>query len=77
MGSEPFQEDRELVDLFAFLLESNEARRSVAKNGDLRELIIRPVDTEAIRAEIRELEDEKVRVDDGLDQFDDLKNDVH
>ena len=69
---EPFLEDPELADLFAFLLESNEARRAVATGEDLRELIMRPVDTEAIQDEIdrrveerqsleRELEDIEAR----------------
>ena len=75
-GGDPFLDDPELADLFAFLLESNEARRSVAMGGDLRELIMRPVDTEAIRAEIRELEREKSRIDDELDDLDDLKGDL-
>ena len=75
-GGDPFLDDPELADLFAFLLESNEARRSVARGADLRELIMRPVDTEAIRAEIRELEREKSRIDDELEELDDLKGDL-
>ncbi|GAB7011706.1 archaea-specific SMC-related protein [Halorubrum trueperi] len=70
---EPFLDDPEVADLFAFLLESNEARRSVAMSEDLRELIMRPVDTESIRTEIRKLEREKSRIDDDLDDLDDLK----
>jgi DNA repair exonuclease SbcCD ATPase subunit len=73
---EPFLDDAELADLFAFLLESNEARRSVAREENLRELIMRPVDTEAIQAEIRELEREKSRIDDELDELEDLKGDL-
>jgi len=72
-GGEPFLDDPELADLFAFLLESNEARRTVARSGDLRELIMRPVDIEAIRAEIQQLEREKDRIDDELDELDELK----
>jgi chromosome segregation ATPase len=49
---DPYLDDAELANLFAFLLESNEARRAVATGGDLRELIMRPVDTEAIQSEI-------------------------
>jgi len=75
-GGEPFLDDPELADLFAFLLESNEARRSVAMSEDLRELIMRPVDTDAIQAEVRELEREKSRIDDELDDLDDLKGDL-
>lgn len=55
-GGDPFTEDPELADLFAFLLESNDARRAVARGDDLREIIMRPIDTEAIQAEIEELE---------------------
>jgi chromosome segregation ATPase len=76
IGGEPFLDDPEFADLFAFLLESNEARRSVARGDDLRELIMRPVDTEAIRTEIRELEREKSRIDDDLDSLADLKGDL-
>jgi DNA repair exonuclease SbcCD ATPase subunit len=75
-GGEPFLDDPELADLFAFLLESNEARRTVARSDDLRELIMRPVDTEAIRAEIQQCEREKSRIDDELDELDDLKGDL-
>ena len=35
------------ADLFAFLLETNEARRAVEQSADLRDLIMRPIDTEA------------------------------
>jgi len=75
-SGEPFLDDPELADLFAFLLESNDARRTVARSGDLRELIMRPVDTEAIRAEIQQHEREKSRIDDELDELDDLKGDL-
>jgi predicted nucleic acid-binding Zn-ribbon protein len=73
---DPFLDDPELADLFAFLLESNESRRSVARSDDLRELIMRPVDTEAIQSDIRRLEREKSRVDDELDELDELKGEL-
>jgi len=76
IGGDPFLDDPEFADLFAFLLESNEARRSVARGDDLRELIMRPVDTEAIRTEIRELERKKSRIDDDLDGLADLKGEL-
>jgi chromosome segregation ATPase len=69
----PYLADPELADLFVFLLESNPARRAVARGDDLRELIMRPVDTEAIRTEIEELEAEKREVDDELDELDSLE----
>src|SRR5699024_6206877 len=52
MGGEPYLEDSEGADLFAFLLENNEARQAVARSENLREVIMRPVDTDAIQAEI-------------------------
>jgi chromosome segregation ATPase len=72
-GGDPYLDDPELADLFAFLLESNEARRAVARGDDLRELIMRPVDTEAIQAEIDRVKAEKQRLDEELDELDSLK----
>lgn len=69
---DPYLDDSELADLFAFLLESNEARRTVARGDDLRELIMRPVDTTAIRSEIDERTEEKRRIDEQLSELDDL-----
>lgn len=70
---EPFLDDPELGDLFAFLLEMNEARQAVARGDDLHELIMRPVDTDAIQAEISQLQSEKRDIDAELDELDDLK----
>jgi septal ring factor EnvC (AmiA/AmiB activator) len=74
MGGEPYLEDSEGADLFAFLLENNEARQAVARGDDLREVIMRPVDTDAIQAEISQLEAEKRDLDDQLDRLDSLDN---
>jgi DNA repair exonuclease SbcCD ATPase subunit len=71
---DPYLEDPELADLFAFLLESNEARRAVARGDELRDLIMRPVDTDAIKAEIQQLEQRKQRIDAELDELDDLED---
>jgi DNA repair exonuclease SbcCD ATPase subunit len=73
MGGDPYLEDSTVADLFAFLLESNEARRAVRSASDLRELVMRPVDTDEIHAEIDRLEAEKRRLDDELEQLDDLE----
>ncbi|WP_254864733.1 archaea-specific SMC-related protein [Halovivax gelatinilyticus] len=72
-GGEPYLDDPTLADLFAFLLESNEARRAVERGGDLRELIMRPVDTEAIHAEIDRLRERKASIRDELDELDELE----
>ncbi|WP_435362265.1 archaea-specific SMC-related protein [Haloarchaeobius sp. DFWS5] len=72
-GGEPYLDDPTLADLYAFLLESNEARRAVARGDDLHELIMRPVDTAAIRAEVTRLEARKRQLDEQLDERDDLE----
>ncbi|SEH15112.1 AAA domain-containing protein [Natronorubrum sediminis] len=71
---DPYLEDPELADLFAFLLESNEARQTVRRGDDLRELIMRPIDTDEIEAEISRLESRKREIDDQLADLDDLKS---
>ncbi|WP_049922509.1 archaea-specific SMC-related protein [Halopiger djelfimassiliensis] len=73
---EPFLDDPELADLFAFLLESNPARRAVTTEDDLREIILRPVDTDEIEAEITRLTAEKDEITDELDRLESLKNDL-
>jgi DNA repair exonuclease SbcCD ATPase subunit len=75
-GGEPYLDDATVADLFAFLLESNEARRAVARGENLRDLIMRPIDTDVIRAEISELEDERQQLDDELDELDALEGDL-
>jgi DNA repair exonuclease SbcCD ATPase subunit len=76
LGGDPFLEDAEKADLFAFLLESNEARRAVARGDDLREIIMRPVDTAEIRAEIQRLEANKRQVDETLGELADLEDEL-
>ncbi|UTF55725.1 archaea-specific SMC-related protein [Natronosalvus rutilus] len=76
MEGNPFLDDPTLADLFAFLLESNEARRAVTTEGDLRELVLRPVDTEAIEREIQQLSDEKDEVTTELERLEELKRDL-
>ncbi|WP_423750707.1 archaea-specific SMC-related protein [Salinirarus marinus] len=73
---EPYLDDAELADLFAFLLESNEARRAVARGDDLRKLIMRPVDTEAIQARIESLVDEREQLERELEEIEELKRDL-
>ena len=72
-SGEPYLKDSELADLFAFLLESNETRRAVARSDDLRELIMRPVDTAAINSRIEELESRKRTLDERLSELDSLE----
>ncbi|MFC4360332.1 archaea-specific SMC-related protein [Halobium salinum] len=73
LGGDPYLDDPEVADLFAFLLEENEARRAVARGEDLREIIMRPIDTDAIRAEIDELERERREIDDDLEELEEVE----
>lgn len=73
---DPYLEDPELADLFAFLLESNEARRTVALGGNLREIIMEPVDAEAIEREIDRLEAEKREADEQIAELESLKSEL-
>jgi len=73
-SGEPYLEDPTVADLFAFLLESNEARRAVVTDGDLRKIIMRPVDTDEIQAEIDSLVEDRRQIKNELEELDDLKN---
>ncbi|QLK26352.1 AAA family ATPase [Natrinema zhouii] len=73
---DPYLDDPELADLFAFLLESNEARQAVRRGDDLRELIMRPIDTDEIEAEISTLEAEKRDLDDRLERLSQLDSEL-
>jgi peptidoglycan hydrolase CwlO-like protein len=73
-GGEPYLEDPTLADLFAFLLESNEARRAVATGGELRDLIMRPVDTDEIQAEIEQHRRRRDELEEELEDLDELKD---
>ena len=75
LGGDPYLEDPVAAELFAFLTEDNEARQAVARGGDLRKVIMRPVDTEAIRTEIDRLESERREIDDELERLADLAED--
>ncbi|MDS0276737.1 chromosome segregation protein SMC [Halomicroarcula sp. S1AR25-4] len=75
-SGESYLDDSEVADLFAFLLETNEARQSVARGDDLRDVIMRPVDTEAIKEEIQRLETEKDDINDELATIESRKRDL-
>ena len=72
-GGDPYLEDAELANFFAFLLESNEARQTVALGQDLREIIMRPIDANAIQAEITQLKAERDDIEDSIAERKSLK----
>jgi len=69
VGGDPYTEESTLVDLFASLLADNPAREAVERGDDLREIIMRPVDSAAIEREVRELERRRDSIDDELSQL--------
>jgi chromosome segregation ATPase len=75
-GGEGYLDDPEEAELFSFLLETNEARRSVARGEDLHEIITRPVDVDALRREIERLEDRKAEVNDELATIESRQRDL-
>lgn len=73
---EGYLDDPELADLFAFLLEENEARQAVARGENLRELITRPINTDEINAKIERLQTEKQQIDEQLEHIDKRERDL-
>ncbi|WP_138005289.1 archaea-specific SMC-related protein [Halalkalirubrum salinum] len=72
----PYLDDPELADLFAFLLENNEARLAVARSDDLRDIIMRPIDTDEIDAEIEAKKRERSAVDDEINRLERLESEL-
>ncbi|MCG1003197.1 MULTISPECIES: archaea-specific SMC-related protein [Halobacterium] len=75
-GGDPYLDDPTVADQFAFLLENTEVRRAVARGDDLREIIMDPVDTDEIEAEIRDLENEKRDLDDEIQELERIENEL-
>ncbi|WP_435180533.1 archaea-specific SMC-related protein [Halorussus sp. AFM4] len=75
-SGDSYLDDPSLAELFAFLLEQNEARRAVARGDDLREIIMRPIDTDEIEAEIESLKAERDQIDAQLEHIEDRKRDL-
>ena len=59
-----------LVDLFVYLGEENPIRRAVVDGGDLHDLLMRPVDTAEIDAEIDRLLERRREIDERIDELD-------
>lgn len=63
-------EHEDLSELFVTLDETNPIRRAVVNDGDLYDLLMRPVDTESIEPEIRRLKTRKDELADRLSELD-------
>ncbi|WP_137285849.1 archaea-specific SMC-related protein [Halorussus salinisoli] len=75
-SSDGYLDDPELANLFAFLLEENEARQAVARGDNLREVITRPIDTEEINTEIDRLQSEKRQLDEKIEHIEDREREL-
>ncbi|CQH56544.1 Smc-like protein Sph2 [Halobacterium hubeiense] len=75
-GGDPYLDDPAVADQFAFLLENTEVRRAVARGDDLREIIMDPVDTDEIEAQIRDLENEKRDLDDQIEELERIEDEL-
>jgi len=75
-GGDPYLDDPGVADLFAFLLENNEARRAVARGDDLREIIMRPIDTARIESEIEAAKRERDDLEARIEELDELEREL-
>lgn len=73
LGGEPYLEDAELAGLFAFLLESNDARRAVERGDGLYDVIMRRIDTDEIDGGIERLEADRHDLAQTLRELEDLE----
>ena len=64
------EEQIELLDLYAFLVEDNQVRQTVASGGDLRDVVMDPVDVDEIEAEIQRLQQQKREIEQDLESLD-------
>jgi len=70
---DPYLSDSTLADLFVALLETNDARQAVASGDDLREVIMQPVDTSEIEAEIERHQSQREELDAEIEEISRLK----
>ncbi|MEF8772557.1 archaea-specific SMC-related protein [Halodesulfurarchaeum sp.] len=73
-SGEPYLDDPTPADTFAFLLETNAARQAVIRRRDLRSVIMEPIDTTAIQAEITHKQARKSQLDEQIAELDSLRS---
>ncbi|SNR57810.1 archaea-specific SMC-related protein [Halorubrum vacuolatum] len=76
MNGDPYLQDSTVADLFSFLLETNEARRAVVRSDNLRDLIMKPIDTDQIEHKVKTLEGKRDEIEEELDKLENLKSDL-
>jgi len=73
-NSDVYTSSAVLCELFVALTETNPIRRAILAGDDLYDLLMRPVDTSAIRAEISRLRERKDALDDRLAELDSMES---
>lgn len=66
----------QLVDLYAFLLEDNEVRQTVENEGDLYEVLMRPVDKEELERQKQRLRSDRADINDEIDRLARVKQEL-
>lgn len=72
----PYVENSDLIDTFVALFADCPARRAVEQGDDLREVLMKPVDTSEIRARIVELKRDRDRLDETIREAEDRKREL-
>lgn len=75
-SGEPYVDDADLIDTFVALFVDCPARRAVERGEDLREVMMKPVDTAEIQARIAELKRERADLDDVIDEAEQAKTNL-
>jgi DNA repair exonuclease SbcCD ATPase subunit len=73
-SGEGYCDDPTVVEMYAFLLEQNEVRQTVSNSGNLREIIMRPVDTESIQSQIDTLAERKRNIESEIELIEEKRS---
>lgn len=71
---DPYTTNAELIDLYAFLLRENPVRQTVERDGNLYDVLMRPIDTDEIDTEIDRIRGEIQEAENELDTLSEYKN---
>lgn len=63
VSGDAYFDDSEIVDTFVTLFESNDARQAVQHGGNIRDVLMRPVDTDEIERELQEKQSERDKLE--------------
>lgn len=72
-----YSDQETLVDLCVTLFENNPARRAVERSDNLRKVIMRPVDTEAIQTRIDDLKQQRQTLENEIEHVDARRAELH